>query len=262
MLSPSQPVLWSWQVEYVKVGAVRVSPSAGGAARSLASAVFYVDGEPLPDTADGFEVPHECLALGARVGTQSTPTSSALRYRMFCVVPDTYGRRPRRCHTACRHALQQCRSAACTAAGASPSAAGEADRFHLSDLSPPAAACIVRAAHAPSAGTANDALPIAPSIARRCRHGFAGRQQSTEGHLSVLCCRRTEPRAPFHCRRTARVVVRSVANALRVARPALDKTLNPKPPKTISGAGVTGRGQNNRTNRRNSEGGMQGVATP
>ncbi len=48
---------WSSQVEYIKVGAVRVSPSAGAAARSLASAVFYVDGEPLPDTADGFEVP-------------------------------------------------------------------------------------------------------------------------------------------------------------------------------------------------------------
>ena len=54
---------WSWQVEYIKVGAVRVSPSAGAAARSLASAVFYVDGEPLPDTADGFEVPHEFLAV-------------------------------------------------------------------------------------------------------------------------------------------------------------------------------------------------------
>ena len=68
---------------------MRVSPSAGGAARSLASAVFYVDGEPLPDTADGFEVPHEylALALGARVGTQSTPTLSTLRYRMFCVLP-------------------------------------------------------------------------------------------------------------------------------------------------------------------------------
>jgi hypothetical protein len=46
----------------------------------------------------------------------------------------------RRLRRFCRDALLQCRSAACTAAGTGPSAAGEADRFHLSDLSPPAAA--------------------------------------------------------------------------------------------------------------------------